>query len=75
MDLAGLSLTQTLFDQLYSGLKAATREFFQNQQLTEEQVIERVANNYYQVLRSAKPQPFDSTYQYQNIIKGHLTTD
>jgi hypothetical protein len=59
----------------------STREFYQiNQQLTEEQVIERVANNYYQVHRSApKPQPFDSTYinttKVKNIIKGYLTTD
>lgn len=50
---AGVSLTQALFDQsVFTGLKAAksTREFYQiNDQLTEEQVIERVANNYYQV--------------------------
>ncbi len=50
---AGLSLTQTLFDQsVFTGLKAAksTKEFYQiNNQLTEEQVIERVANAYYQV--------------------------
>ena len=51
--LAGILITQNLFDQsVFTGLKAAksTREFYQiNQQLTEEQVIERVANNYYQV--------------------------
>lgn len=50
---AGVSLTQALFDQaVFTGLRAAktTREFYQiNNQLTEEQVIERVANNYYQV--------------------------
>ncbi|MES2487719.1 MAG: TolC family protein, partial [Bacteroidota bacterium] len=50
---AGVNLTQTLFDQsVFTGLKAArsTREFYQvNAQLTEEQVIERVANAYYQV--------------------------
>ena len=50
---AGVSLNQALFDQaVFTGLKAAksTRQFYQiNDQLTEEQVIERVANNYYQV--------------------------
>ncbi|HJY12863.1 MAG TPA: TolC family protein, partial [Flavobacterium sp.] len=50
---AGLSLSQALFDQsVFTGLRAAksTREFYQiNDQLTEEQVIERVANNYYGV--------------------------
>ena len=51
--IAGVSLNQALFDQsVFTGLKAAksTREFYQiNAQLTEEQVIERVANAYYQV--------------------------
>ena len=50
---AGISLNQALYDQaVFVGLKAAksTREFYQiNAQLTEEQVIERVANAYYQV--------------------------
>ena len=50
---AGIILTQNLFDQsIFIGLKAAktTREFYQiNDQLTKEQVVERVANNYYQV--------------------------
>ena len=50
---AGVSLSQALFDQsVFTGLRAAqtTREFYQiNNQLTEEQVIERVANNYYSV--------------------------
>ena len=50
---AGISLSQALFDQsVFTGLRAAqtTREFYQiNNQLTEEQVIERVANNYYSV--------------------------
>jgi outer membrane protein len=47
-----------LFDQsVFTGLKAAksTREFYQiNAQLTEEQVIERVANAYYQVYVTQK---------------------
>ena len=50
---AGISLNQALYDQsVFIGLKAAksTREFYQiNAQLTDEQIIERVANAYYQV--------------------------
>lgn len=49
----GVQLTQNIFDQtVFTGLKAArtTREFYQiNAQLTEEQVIERVATAYYNV--------------------------
>ena len=76
---AGVSLTQNLFDQsVFTGLKAAksTREFYQiNEQLTEEQVIERVANNYYQVyVRRQNLNVLDSTYintsKVKNIIKG-----
>lgn len=76
---AGVSLTQALFDQsVFTGLKAAksTREFYQiNNQLTEEQVIERVANNYYQVyVQRQKLTVIDSTYKnttkVRNIIKG-----
>ena len=76
---AGVSLTQALFDQsVFTGLKAAksTREFYQiNNQLTEEQVIERVANNYYQVyVQRQKLIVIDSTYKttskVKNIIKG-----
>ena len=78
---AGISLTQTLFDQsVFTGLKAAktTREFYQiNQQLTEEQVIERVANNYYQVyVQRQNLTVLDSTYlnttKVKNIIKGQF---
>ncbi len=50
---AGVSLTQNIFNQqVFTGLKAAktTREFYKiNKELTDEQVIERVANAYYQV--------------------------
>ncbi|OAB28631.1 Outer membrane protein TolC [Flavobacterium fryxellicola] len=76
---AGVSLTQALFDQtVFTGLKAAksTREFYQiNEQLTEEQVIERVANNYYQVyVQRQKLTVIDSTFKntnkVKNIIKG-----
>lgn len=65
---AGISLSQALFDQsVFIGLKAAksTREFYQiNEQLTEEQVIERVANAYYQVY---------VTRQNLNVLDNNLT--
>ena len=71
---AGVSLTQALFDQtVFTGLKAAksTREFYQiNEQLTEEQVIERVANNYYQVyVQRQKLIVIDNTYKNTNKVK------
>lgn len=78
---AGVSLTQAIFDQsVFTGLKAArtTREFYQvNAQLTEEQVIENVANNYYQVyVQRQKLTVLDSTYKNteksRNIIKGQF---
>lgn len=53
---AGLQVSQQLFNQtVFTGLKAArTSESFYklSAELTEEQVIEQVANNYYQVLVS-----------------------
>ena len=53
---AGAKLTQVLFNQsVFMGLKAArtTREFYMlNQQLTETQVIEKVAQAYYQVYQT-----------------------
>ena len=78
---AGVNLTQNIFDQsVFTGLKAAktTREFYQvNAQLTEEQVIERVANNYYQVyVQRQKLSVIDSTYknttEVRDIIKGQF---
>ena len=75
----GVNLTQNLFDQsVFTGLKAArtTREFYQiNAQLTEEEVIERVANNYYQVyVQRQQLAVLDSTYantaKVRDIIKG-----
>jgi len=81
ISIAGLSLTQALYDQsVFTGLKAAksTREFYQiNEQLTEEQVIERVANNYYQVyVQRQKLTVLDSTYKnttkVKDIIKGQF---
>jgi outer membrane protein TolC len=57
----------------FTGLKAAksTREFYQiNEQLTEEQVIERVANNYYQVyVRRQNLNVLDSTYINTNKVR------
>lgn len=76
-----LSLTQALFDQsVFTGLKAAksTREFYQiNEQLTEEQVIEAVANNYYQiyVLRqklTLLENTFKTTEKARDIVKGQF---
>lgn len=78
---AGVSLTQALFDQsVFTGLKAAktTREFYQiNDQLTEEQVIERVANNYYQVyvLRqklALLESTLTTTTKVRDIVKGQF---
>ncbi len=76
---AGVNLNQAIFDMaVFTGLKAArsTREFYQvNAQLTEEQVIERVANNYYQVyVQRQQLSIIDSTYnntaKVRDIIKG-----
>lgn len=53
---ANAQLTQLLFNQtVFMGLKAArtTREFYQlNQELTEAQIIEKVASAYYQVYQT-----------------------
>lgn len=78
---AGISLTQAIFDQsVFTGLKAAksTREFYQiNDQLTEEQVIERVANNYYSVyVQRERLTLLDSNYvnttKVRDIVKGQF---
>jgi len=77
----GVSLNQTIFDQsVFTGLKAAktTREFYQiNNRLTQEQVIEKVANSYYQVyLQRLNLQVLDSTLvntiKAKNIIEGQF---
>ncbi len=77
----GVSLSQALFDQaVFTGLQAArsTREFYKiNAQLTEEQVIERVANNYYQVfVQRQNLAVIDSNYanttRVRNIVKGQF---
>lgn len=76
---AGVTLNQALFDQtVFTGLKAAksTREFYQlNNQLTEEQVIERVANSYYSVyVQRERLTLLDSNYvnstKVRDIVKG-----
>ena len=76
---AGLSLSQALFDKsVLTGLDAAkaTREFYRlSQQLTEEQVLEQVATNYYQVLvQRQKIGVLDSTIRnsqrVQRILEG-----
>jgi outer membrane protein len=78
---AGLSLSQALFDQsVFTGLRAAksTREFYQiNNQLTEEQVIERVANNYYSVYVQRErlillDSNFVNTTKVRDIVKGQF---
>ena len=73
----GVGVNQALFDRsVITGLKAArsTREFYQlNSQLTDEQIIEMVATNYYTVL--VQRQQFtqlDSTINYSSKIKGIL---
>lgn len=76
---AGATLTQNIFDQtVFTGLKAAktTREFYQiNAQLTEEQVIERVATAYYNVfVQKEQLETIDSSYvnieKTRNVIKS-----
>jgi outer membrane protein len=78
---AGVNLNQAIFDMaVFTGLKAArsTREFYQiNAALTEEQVIERVANNYYQVFVQRQQlavidSNFVNTSKIRDIIKGQF---
>lgn len=79
---AAIGLNQALFDQsVFIGLKAAksTKEFYQiNDQLTEEQLIEKVANAYYQVYITRQnlknlESNFESTAKVKNIINGQYT--
>ena len=76
---AGLQLSQAVFNQkVFIGLKAAksTKEFYQlNAQLTEEQIIERVSNAYFEVFtiqqkRETLESSFTSTEKARNIIKS-----
>lgn len=78
---AGVTLNQAIYDQsVFIGLKAAksTREFYQiNAQLTEEQVIEKVANAYYQVYVTRQnlnvlDNNLKNTTKVKDIIKGQF---
>ena len=76
---AGVQLSQALFNQqVFVGLKAAksTKELYQlNAELTEEQIIERVSNAYFQVFTiQQKKETLESSYasteKARNIIKS-----
>lgn len=78
---AGVSLTQALFDKsVLTGLKAAksTQEFYRlNHQLTEENIIEKVATNYYQLLvQRQQVNVLDSTIKntrrVQQVLEGQF---
>lgn len=75
----GVSVYQNIFDQrVFTGLKAAksTREFYQiNADLTDVQIIERVANAYYQVfIQEEKLKTievsFANTTKVKDVIKS-----
>lgn len=75
----GANLTQALFNQqVFVGLKAAksTKEFYQlNAALTDEQIIERVSNAYFQVFTvkeklATLESSYQSTEKARNIIKS-----
>ncbi|MEW5676774.1 TolC family protein [Flavobacterium enshiense] len=75
------TLTQNLFNQsVFTGLKAAktTRDFYTiNQQLTEEQLIEKVSGSYYQVYVTKQQlaiatNNLESTKKVRDIIKGQF---
>ena len=76
---AEAKLTQVLFNQtVFMGLKAArtTREFYMlNQQLTENEIIEKVAQTYYQVYQTRQTlENIESnlalTEKTANVVKG-----
>jgi len=76
---ASAQLTQVLFNQsVFTGLKAAksTKEFYiLNKQLTDEQIIDKVATTYYQVYKSEQmlsnlDSNLDITQKTVTIIKG-----
>lgn len=79
---AGVGLSQRLFDQaVFTGLRAArsTREFYQlNAELTKEDLIQRVAENYYQVyIEMEKLKVVDSslanTQKVREVMLGQYT--
>ncbi|MBE8722384.1 TolC family protein [Sphingobacterium pedocola] len=74
-----VSLNQQLFNQsLFTGLKAAktTKEFYQiNVQLTEEQLIEKVSNSYYDIFQTQLQLEtiqanLDNTIKTKNVVDG-----
>lgn len=76
---AGITLQQNLFDQtVFTGLKAAktTREFYRiNAELTQEQIIEKVANAYYNVFIQREQlktieNSYENVLQTQSVIKS-----
>ncbi|TJZ62815.1 TolC family protein [Sphingobacterium olei] len=76
---AMVSLNQQLFNQsIFTGLKAAktTREFYQiNAQLTEEQLIEKVSNSYYDIFQTQLQLEtiqtnLDNTTKTKNVVEG-----
>lgn len=76
---AGVNLNQALFNQqVFVGLKAArsTKEFYiLNAELTDEQIIERVSNAYFQVFTvkerlNTLQSSYGSTEKARNIIKS-----
>lgn len=76
---AGVQLQQALFNQqVFIGLKAArsTKEFYQlNADLTDEQIIERVSNAYFQVFTVEQNQEtlessYASTEKARDVIKS-----
>ncbi|MDO4763687.1 MAG: TolC family protein [Flavobacteriaceae bacterium] len=76
---AGISLHQQIFNQgVFIGLKAArtTREFYAlNQQMTKENLIERVATAYYQVYQTKQKlltieNNLNSTTKTRNVLDG-----
>lgn len=82
MALGGINVFQNVFNySVFTGLKAAksTREFYKiNQQLTEEEVIEAVANGYYQVFMAKEKlstikSTLENTERVQNTIEGLYT--
>ncbi|MDM1073820.1 TolC family protein [Empedobacter brevis] len=71
----GVNVYQNIFDQrVFTGLKAAksTREFYQiNADLTDEQIIERVANAYYQVfIQEEKLKTIEKSYENTNKVRN-----
>jgi len=76
---AAISLNQEIFNQaVFTGLKAAktTREFYKiNAQLTDEQVIEKVANSYYEVYKTDSQlktieKTIENTTRVRSVIKS-----